>query len=303
MRWFLAAPLLFPAVLWPAPACRDCHRGQTERWLNSAHARALKPVIESRFFQALPAVPIGESRGGYLLGFNREADRVLVTSSLGSQQASARIDWVVGAGRRAETPIAVAGAQAIEFRISYYSTRNKFDLTMGHRPGPSASAASALGHPQTKEDIRRCFGCHGTGEGENFQPGVRCAACHAGSPEHAANPSASTKPGPRGVQGASAVCEKCHRAEPEGDPDDPINIRYQSVRLKRSACFASGGLSCIVCHDPHANASPDPAWYRSRCLTCHPGQNNQGDCLLCHMSQASVMPGLLFTDHWIRVRR
>jgi hypothetical protein len=313
-RWFLAAPFVFPAFLWPAPVCRNCHLSQAEQWLNSAHAHALKPVTESLFSKSLPPVPIGESRGGYLLDFTRAGTALLVTASRGSQRASARIDWVVGAGRRAETPLAVVGAKAIEFRISYYATRNKFDLTMGHPRGTSASPESALGLPQTMEDIRRCFGCHGTGEpprslghssgleaAGNFQPGIGCPACHSGAQEHAADPSAKTIPAPRSAYAAEAVCERCHRAEPEGDPDDLINIRYQAVRLKRSKCFAAGGLSCINCHDPHANASPDPAWYRSRCLTCHPGQKNQGDCLPCHMSKAAVMPGLLFTDHWIRI--
>src|SRR5690242_11368538 len=101
----LAAALLLPPVYGVAD-CGACHPRETTEWSKSAHAQSLKPVIGSRFYRALPDRPIGEAPGGFLLLFKAAGDALEVTASRGSQSAAARIDWVFGAGRRAQTPIA-----------------------------------------------------------------------------------------------------------------------------------------------------------------------------------------------------
>jgi hypothetical protein len=293
---------LAAAGLLPAADCAACHTVESARHAVSAHANSLRAVTHSRFFESLPDAPIGEARGGFLFSFERAGESVKVTAARSQETADALIDWVFGAGRRAETPVAVRGREWIELRISYYTKARKFDLTMGHHPGISGSARQALGIPQTPESIGKCFGCHSSGglPGEAvFNPGVGCRSCHAGAEEHARG---GNPPAAAGMK----VCVQCHRSEPEGDPDDPVNVRYQMVRLKRSACFASGRLTCLTCHDPHSDAKAAAAdWYRSRCQTCHAGahanqERAKGDCLGCHMRRVALNARLVFRDHWIR---
>jgi hypothetical protein len=304
MRLLLATALQL-ASAYGAADCGACHPREAAESSKSAHAQSLKPVMQSRFYRSLPGRPVGEARGGFLLEFGTSGNAVEVTSRRGSERATARISWVFGAGRRAETPVAVLGSEPIELRVSYYSIAEKFDLTLGHNRGISSSATAALGVPQSSESMGRCFGCHSTGGlpgSPAFEPGVGCVACHAGAREHSEHASAVADPGRLSANALIGLCGTCHRTEPEGDPDDPINVRYQVVRLKRSRCFASGKLSCLTCHAAHSDARTDAAWYRGRCLQCHPGQSAKGNCVECHMPVVALNSRLSFTDHWIRKR-
>jgi hypothetical protein len=286
----------------PGQQCANCHAPQATQWTASAHAHALNPIDRSKFFSALPDRPIGEARGGYLLEFVPAGNALRVTARRGSDSASALIEWSFGAGQRAETPIASWKGESTELRISYYRSDGKFDLTLGHRAGASETARGAIGIRQDRQAIRRCFGCHSTGgmPGDpGFSPGVGCVACHpamAGGP-HPGNAAMPRVPLAR--EAVMAVCEQCHRNEPEGNPDDAINVRYQAVRLRRSRCFTEGDLSCVTCHNPHESARTDAAWYRSRCLSCHPTQSSMGNCVECHMQRVAITARLMFTDHWI----
>jgi hypothetical protein len=290
---------LIPLALWEARAeeCKVCHPKETQAHAESAHAHAVQPVLESHFYKALPERPIGEARGGFLLDYQRSGAALEVIAQRDGETARALIEWVFGAGRRAETPVAVRGDTFLEHRISYYTAGGQFDLTMGHRAGASRSAVQALGIAQPAAAIERCFGCHRTAAGA---AGIQCASCHAGAQDHAEKGGPVRNPGRLKPAELIALCAACHRAEPEGDSEDPINVRYQVARLKRSKCYQSGKISCLTCHDPHTNASADAGWYRSRCLACHAEQKERGDCTECHMKQESVTPRLVFTDHYIR---
>jgi len=288
-----------------AEQCSICHAREATAHASSAHAAALQPVLQSRFYQALPNRPIGEARDGFLLTYERQGESVQVTAQRGGEAASALIQWIFGAGRRAETPVALRGPVFIEHRISYYSEGDRFDLTMGHAAGISRSAGQALGRAQSRDVIEQCFGCHSTGgipPAKSFQPGVQCESCHAGALDHSNHHGPVQNPGRLKPKALVAFCASCHRSEVEGNPGDPINVRYQVVRLSRSKCFQTGKLSCLTCHDAHADVRKDTANYRSRCLECHPDQQDRGDCISCHMPRVSVTPRLVFTDHYIRVK-
>jgi hypothetical protein len=113
------------------------------------------------------------------------------------------------------------------------------------------------------------------------------------------------------------LCGDCHRHPAQAPPgeiraDNPRIARFQPVGLMQSACYtkSDGALSCVNCHDPHSPASTDRASYAAACLACHkPGGqpicsvSPRRDCIDCHMPALDTGQGILFTDHWIRVRK
>lgn len=133
-------------------------------------------AAESPFAQALlEGRPLGEARGGFLFSYERIAGTTAlrVTAERGNADAAiARIDWVFGAGGQGATPVAMdAQGRAIEHRISFYPQAGLFDLTLGHQPGVSRSAAAALGILQSGGHAARIpwLPCHGERRGRSGQ--------------------------------------------------------------------------------------------------------------------------------------
>ena len=73
-----------------------------------------------------------------------------------------------------------------------------------------------------------------------------------------------------------------------------LRATSQYEGLLRSACKRASGdrLTCTTCHDPHSSPAPEErvAFFRSRCLSCHTGQQmasqhhpEEQDCAVCHM--------------------
>jgi hypothetical protein len=128
-------------------------------------------------------------------------------------------------------------------------------------------------------------------------------------------------------------CGSCHRSVDEvfamRQRGEINNLRFQPYRIFNSKCYQDDRrISCISCHDPHEESKSDPAFYDSKCLSCHlsnrkPGRNRPGstktasdavagnaractfetrNCVTCHMPKIEV-PGshFKFSDHWIRI--
>jgi hypothetical protein len=310
MRGLCILALVFPVSFASAQQCAGCHPNEASKYAASAHAHSLQKPAASAFFRALPPAPIGEARGGFLLNYNLQDGALRVEATRGPQSAAASIAWIFGAGRQAETPVAIAGTTFLEHRISYYASNARFGLTIGQQGGISPSPQTALGRPLDAAETTRCFGCHASGglpDDATFTPAVSCERCHQGAREHAKGTGPISNPARLSAKGLVQLCAGCHRDQPEGNPDTPVNIRYQAVRLMRSKCFQKGDVSCVSCHDPHANVATDATFYRERCLSCHQALKNhqtaarQGDCIGCHMPRSSPLPHLAFTDHFIRI--
>lgn len=274
----------------------------------SAHALSLRPVLETEFAKSLPDRSIGEARGGFLLSYVARAGGLDVMAERNGRKASARIEWAFGAGNQGVTPVAIAEGRWLEHRISYYTDPGRFDLTLGHAAGVSRSPQAAIGVEQRDETIRACFACHATVAKTELRvekAGVDCVRCHAGAREHALGGKLPVNPAKLTAMKSTELCAACHRlTPPNGNTNDPLNIRFQPLRLIKSRCFQSGRLTCGTCHRAHENARRmDASFYRDKCVSCHAKPHDKGDCLTCHMPKSSPAPYLTFTDHFIRRRK
>jgi hypothetical protein len=259
----------------------------------------------TEFAKNLPDRPLGEARFGFLLHYEPLRDGIRIVSERGPETAEAFSEWAFGAGDQAVTLVArTPRGVSVEHRISYYSRPGKFDLTLGHQPGISRSASSALGITQPAQTLRECFGCHSSASEDLQQvsPGVGCIRCHPGAIAHVGGGGAAGNPLRMAAKDQVAVCAECHRlTTPTGNENDPLNIRFQPLRLIKSRCYQEGDLGCVHCHPGHRNAvREDPTYYREKCLGCHAGQGAKGDCVSCHMPKSSPAPYLTFVDHYIR---
>ena len=324
---------LCPWIAWGASeyvgsaACAVCHKEQHTRQVVSRHARALRPIGETALGDRLMERPLRE-RSGVSFEYRRAPGGVEVTAQKGNDTARAVLEWAFGAGAQGMTPVGRAGRIYFEHRISYYNEPQRAALTLGHPAEGSSSATAALGVVQAPETIYRCFHCHATGvkpgkaepDLSEMRAGVECERCHGPGRAHAtAGREKILNPGRFPAAGVVQICAECHRqAEPgraslEPEREDPLAVRFQPVGLMASRCFQeSKALSCLTCHDPHADARHnDDAFYTVKCLGCHDaGQGRAAvecrlrareNCLPCHMRRSSPAPYLTFVDHRIRV--
>ena len=100
------------------------------------------------------------------------------------------------------------------------------------------------------------------------------------------------------------------------DSDKHFIMASQADRLRMSACFKTGQLSCLSCHHPHYQVKDtlkNP--YNAVCRNCHQGKAGQMDCKLslasrglkanncvaCHMPKTSSIdiPHVHISEHWL----
>ncbi len=321
-----------------AERCGACHADKFAIQSRSNHAKALHPVSELVGRDSVPSGSVVESpdfKGARFDYLKRKSDYFVVVT-LGNRQRRVPIQWVFGAGDQGRTffshlSVDRYGKFLLEHRMSYYKSKNGFDITTGHPPGLSRSLEKALGLDFTPAAAFQCFNCHstyvkqtasGAPDFASVVPGVKCERCHgAGGAHVAAITSGAAETRIRNLGRLSGkelvrMCGECHRNEPAppGMPiEHPIVTRFQPVGLQQSACFQKSGgtITCLTCHDPHEDVRRgDDAFYDARCLTCHsvPSAtqcpvNSSDGCIGCHMPRSTPLPYLTFSDHWIRVPR
>jgi hypothetical protein len=147
--------------------------------------------------------------------------------------------------------------------------------------------------PRINDDT--CIYCHEFGEARIPQPGKKFEDFRPGTPLLSTMAIFKTRP----IMG--------------------WNMMEWSDEMVQSKCYrASGGrLNCSSCHDPHASPTPleAPAFYRSKCLSCHQGTSCRetlqkrrsttpsDNCVSCHMPKhvapRFVMLGTKGTSHWV----
>jgi hypothetical protein len=323
--------------------CAACHRAQAASHRDAAMGRAAEKVEECRVLESRPSLTFKD--GPYAWRIERQGRQSRYTVTDGKATISVPLAWCFGKGEAGQTYIFERGGQFHESRVSYYLDTDALDYTLGAPRALPESLEAAAGRRMAADDARDCFSCHTTASvsGTKLQleralPGVTCEGCHGPGAEHIEAVKArklsdlKIRPGARGsAEDVSSFCGNCHRtwsAVLLQGIRGVANVRFQPYRLTNSPCYDSEDrrISCLACHDPHANRRREPASYDESCLACHFTRSGAAAvagtrsskaeprakacpkgtrlCVECHMPKYEL-PGshFRFTDHWIRVVR
>jgi hypothetical protein len=270
-------------------ACAPCHPGIFRTHHHSRHAVTLHAMRPGELPIPFPEhARFADPATGLQYAFDRRGPQYVFSLLQPDGPRSQRAEFAFGSGKTGVTLVSRAAEGRVrEFRMSYFPTRRRWEVT----PGQRGAAADPLGKVHDHEMSQRCFTCHATVVAASQvlpEPrfmGVGCEACHGPgrhhvealhrrSPEHAID-----NPGRWDGERVNALCGRCHRTQQELDPLDTFansqTQRFQPLGLAKSACFraSSGRLTCVTCHDAHADARLDAAHYERVCLSCHGGSS------------------------------
>ena len=330
--------LLFvaPAFIWAqagqesSTPCAKCHaEGRTQPATHMAHA--LETVEQARILIDHPLLTATYDKYSYRI--ERKGDQSLYSVTDGTATITMPIRWAMGASSAlGQTYILEKDGKFYESRMSWFREFNGLGPTLGGQATHPAGINEAAGRLISQDETLRCFGCHATDAVSGRQltldkmtPGVQCSHCHEATEAHVAAMARGSGKAvvPAGLgdlrdlsaEQTSNFCGRCHRTWVEilMQEDHSINnIRFQPYRLWGSRCYDpdDARISCLACHDPHTEASAQPADYDAKCQACHGGGKvdakacpvSKNNCVTCHMPKIEL-PGahFKFSDHRIRI--
>jgi hypothetical protein len=298
-------------------------------------ARAATRAGDSEQLRSHPDLAV--SLGSYTYHLVTKDGKAIFSISDGAESTAKTLEWALGDGSFGQTYVYREQGKYYESQLSFYTLLNALDTTTGHmEPKNLETAAGGFAPP---DSIRQCFACHFTASTTNhrFDPdrsivGVTCEACHGPGAQHALLMTLDARDTGGLIMDLSKLrpadsvdfCGACHRTSADAvltglAKMGIINVRLQPYRLEKSKCWGKGDarLTCVACHDPHAQVVRNPGFYDAKCLQCHlrlaatqpvaahrapPCKVGTKDCVNCHMPRIEV-PGThsMFTDHWIRI--
>ena len=187
-------------------------------------------------------------------------------------ELDALLEWAFGAGAQAITPVGRHSGRYFEHRISWYREAGPRSAHARSSRRPFDSPDAGARHPAGRRHHHALLPmpCHGretrTGP-ERDAAGVTCERCHGPGAAHVAKPSTANI-----VKSRQARCAVLRRMPSSRcQTRRSGSVRFQPVGLTASRCFqASGTLSCVTCHNPHADASQDAASTRSAACPATP---------------------------------
>jgi predicted CXXCH cytochrome family protein len=302
-KWVVG--LVMAAGLLAGAPCGECHKEASAAHGMSPHARAMQrwegSQVEKLAGRALT------DRAGFRYEFLAGVFRV----GREGQEAAMPVEWVMGSGKKAQTPLLRRGGDWREARLSWYADTGRLGLTPGHALGAPFDVEDGLGVKQTAASLGRCLGCHSSGEDK---PGVQCQRCHGTADRHADGKEVAGKGKVLTAGAQVAVCGQCHRSPDREfrsktpELEDPLSVRFATVGFTASRCYRpEGQFACASCHDPHTQGVK--GMVNQVCEGCHAGgagkksacPKEKERCVACHMRPATPAPHLTFTDHRIRV--
>lgn len=287
--------------------CAECHADRVKEFEATRHFHACRQAEDDPLpgFASVPARLVSR-HPGIVFEMSRGAEgarqTVVRPGADGSERFPLRVDWIYGAGGRAdEVYFTWKGDRLDELALAWLRPTKEwaeqpFDP---HQPGD-------LTRPTTP----RCLECHNVWVAhapgslnryrrEGALLGVTCEKCHGPGHAHVTHhqrqrddpePHAVIRPALLARERQLDVCGQCHSNAimPRGPafsyrPGEPLDAHFRTLHgeglehdhvadqvkyLRRSKCFQSSDtMTCTTCHDPH-RPHADKAGVRS-CIGCH----------------------------------
>lgn len=326
-------------------ACQSCHPAEYDAHLRSGHSRTATPMVESELAQQLlQQGEYSDPLRNQTFRFQRNGDQFMVSTPAEQGRATAKrssessatgstmsvaVNWLLGSGTHAQTPLAIQndGSRGIEMRWSSFQGDTELNVTPDHDEYETFrdGTLECFGRPMDAMDVRSCLGCHSTVipppplplTSQTMITNVGCERCHGPRKQHVILVERGLperiKPmiDQHDAVAHMETCSACHRDERSVSTDSTAaeRARFQPYGLKKSECYlqSAGELTCSTCHDPHDTASHDRQQYIEHCQNCHQAkaaticpEAPSGDCIECHMPLTPWTQGIAFRDHWIR---
>ena len=287
-------------------ACESCHKEIVKSFVGTAHfnttSKATANSVKGHFNEGQNALRTHLSAVYFTM--DRRADGFYESGVDSTRRTinTARIDIVVGSGRRGQTFLYWQDHLLYQLPVSYLSATDSW--------------INSPGYPDGRVDfgriiVPRCLDCHSTSftivrtatgpvYGAAYELGVTCAKCHGDGTRHAEDAAqhpaaaATTIRNPAHFDRERRMdnCALCHsgnrplRAVPfsyqPGDdlsrflaPDSNAAAAIPDVHgnqvglLRLSKCFRSSpDMSCSTCHNVH-QTQRDITALAQNCLKCH----------------------------------
>jgi tetratricopeptide (TPR) repeat protein len=279
-----------PAPYVGSARCGECHNEIHEKEQSSRHARTFHRA-EQLAALSLPARTYTDpDNTGVISTVAPGAAPATFRVEAGSSAYHAVIEYVLGSGRHAFTPIGRDDEGALrELRLTYYASISSWDRTPG-QPVQPGDERGFVGVRQSDDSLRRCLNCHTTGYRaaiartgpEAADRGIGCERCHGPGGNHlaaveASFPDFAIEKFGRNASGAAprvmTLCGGCHGTQGRqlGQDSPAATVRFQATTLTWSKCFemSRGTLDCLTCHSAHRSADETPAVYEAKCRSCH----------------------------------
>ena len=267
--------------------CTACHSVKDHSQTSMAHA--LSTTSGSKVLRSHPRMTF--RAGPYLYEITSGSQQSMYRVTDGKEEISEPIPYVFGNAKIAQTYVLRHNGKLYEGRVSYYSSIDGLDWTIGDALHPPPSLQEAFGRDITGDESRNCFSCHGTAAVvdnkltlDRLVPGVGCEACHGPGAQHIAAMGSGKKGGryifnPKRLDPDTLTqefCGACHRsADAVGMMPDLGggigNVRFQPYRISLSRNHNSDDahFACTACHDPHVELNHAASAADSKCTECH----------------------------------
>ena len=322
--------------------CVVCHPDEVRGFAQSAMAHALRRSGQE---------PEGSvTAHGSTITMHNSPTGFVQTLQNSGDKSDYRVDYVIGSGEHASGYLVNIGGHLFQSPVAFYKSRQSYDVAPGYENQPDPDFTRPISEECLLCHSGQSLHVPGT-LNQYSPPvfaaeGITCERCHGPSQRHLADPRAGTMLNPSIMERAArdSICEQCHlfgvarvpnpgkkisdfmpgqplentftiyrNVMPEGAPAGDFKVISHVEQLALSACArnSEGRLWCVTCHNPHERLQKSPAYYRSRCLSCHaanwttvahPGRDSE--CLACHMPRRDAKDGghTVFTDHRIQKR-